>query len=217
MLDVDRAAVIARSESGWWLLVAVAVLGLVWSGVQPRDQATWALEVFPVVIALPLLHFTRKTFPLTALLYILIALHASILMVGGHYTYALVPAGDWLRELLGLARNPYDRLGHFAQGFVPALIAREVLLRKTPLHRGAWLFFVVTCICMAVSVCYEFLEWWTAVIIGGKADDFLGTQGDVWDTQWDMFVATCGAIIAQLLLARTQDRQLAAGAAPTLR
>jgi putative membrane protein len=118
-----------------------------------------------------------------------------------------------VRDSFDLARNPYDRLGHFAQGFVPAMIAREVLLRKTPLLRGGWLFFIVTCICMAISVCYEFLEWWTAVIIGGKADDFLGTQGDVWDTQWDMFLATCGAIVAQLLLARMQDRQLGSHAA----
>ena len=209
MLDVDRSAVHARSETSWWFFVVVAVLGLVWSGIQPHDQATWALEVFPVVIAIPLLYFTRKSLPLTPLLYLLIAVHAAILMLGGHYTYALVPAGDWVREWLDLARNPYDRLGHFAQGFVPAMIAREILLRKTPLLRGGWLFFIVTSICMAVSVCYEFLEWWTAVIIGGKADDFLGTQGDVWDTQWDMFLATCGAIIAQILLAHIHDRQLA--------
>jgi putative membrane protein len=187
------------------------VLGLVWSGVAPHDQPTWALEVFPVVIAIPLLWFTRARFPLTPLLYVLIAVHASILMLGGHYTYALVPLGDWARELFDLSRNPYDRVGHFAQGFVPAMIAREVLLRRTPLRRGGWLFFIVVCICLAISACYEFLEWWTAVIIGGKADAFLGTQGDVWDTQWDMFLAGCGAITAQVLLARWHDRQLQPG------
>jgi putative membrane protein len=164
-----------------------------------------------VVIAIPLLWFTRQRFPLTPLLYVLIAVHASILMLGGHYTYALVPLGDWARELLDLARNPYDRVGHFAQGFVPAMIAREVLLRRTPLRRGGWLFFIVVCICLAISACYEFLEWWTAVIMGGQADAFLGTQGGVWDTQWDMFLAGCGAVIAQILLARWQDRQLQPG------
>ena len=211
MPEVDCNSLHARSEMAWWFLLGVAVLGLVWSGVAPHDQPTWALEVFPVVIAIPLLWFTRTRFPLTPLLYVLIAVHGSILMLGGHYTYALVPPGDWARELFDLSRNPYDRLGHFAQGFVPALIAREVLLRRTPLRRGGWLFFIVVCICLAISACYEFLEWWTAVIIGGKADAFLGTQGDVWDTQWDMFMAGCGAVIAQILLARWQDRQLQPG------
>lgn len=211
MLEIDRNSLHARSEMAWWFLLGVAVLGLVWSGVAPHDQPTWALEVFPVVIALPLLWFTRKRFPLTPLLYVLIALHASILMVGGHYTYALVPLGDWARDLLDLSRNPYDRVGHFAQGFVPAMIAREVLLRRTPLRRGGWLFFIVLCIGLAISACYEFLEWWTAVIMGGQADAFLGTQGDVWDTQWDMFLAGCGAVIAQVLLARWHDRQLQPG------
>ncbi len=211
MLEIDRNSLHARSGMVWWFLLGIAVLGLVWSGVAPHDQPTWALEVFPVVIALPLLWFTRQRFPLTPMLYLLIAVHASILMLGGHYTYALVPLGDWARELLDLARNPYDRVGHFAQGFVPAMIAREVLLRRTPLRRGGWLFFIVVCICLAISVCYEFLEWWTAVIMGGQADAFLGTQGDVWDTQWDMFMAGCGAVIAQVLLARWQDRQLQPG------
>lgn len=213
MLEVDRDALYRRSEAAWWFFFAIAVLGLVWSGVDPHDQPTWALEVFPVVIALPLLWFTRRRFPLTPLLYGLIAVHAAILMLGGHYTYALVPVGDWVRDALDWSRNPYDRLGHFAQGFVPAMIAREILLRRTPLVRGGWLFFIVTCISLAISASYEFLEWWTAAIIGGKADDFLGTQGDVWDTQWDMFLATCGALIAQLLLGPLQDRQLGAAAA----
>ena len=211
MLEIDRNSLHARSEMAWWFLLGIAVLGLIWSGVAPHDQPTWALEVFPVVIALPLLWFTRKRFPLTPMLYVLIAVHASILMLGGHYTYALVPLGDWARELFNLSRNPYDRLGHFAQGFVPAMIAREVLLRRTPLRRGGWLFFLVLCVCLTISVCYEFLEWWTAVIMGGQADAFLGTQGDVWDTQWDMFMAGCGAVTAQTLLARWQDWQLQPG------
>ncbi len=211
MIEIDRNGMHARSGMAWWILLGVAVLGLVWSGVGPHDQPTWALEVFPVVIALPLLWFTRQRFPLTPMLYVLITVHAAILMLGGHYTYALVPLGDWARELLDLSRNPYDRVGHFAQGFVPAMIAREVLLRRTPLRRGGWLFFIVVCIGLAISACYEFLEWWTAAIIGGEADAFLGTQGDVWDTQWDMFLAGCGAVTAQILLARWHDRQLQPG------
>jgi putative membrane protein len=209
MLEIDREALHRRSETLWWVFVAVAVLGLVWSGVRPHDQPTWALEVFPVVAAMAVLWYTRRRFPLTQLAYGLITIHAVILMVGGHYTYALVPAGDWVRDALDLMRNPYDRLGHVAQGFVPAIIAREILLRRTPLVRGGWLFFLVVCICLAISATYEFLEWWTAVIAGSRADDFLGTQGDVWDTQWDMFLATCGAIGAQILLGHWHDRQLA--------
>lgn len=151
---------------------------------------------------------TARRFPLTRLLYVLIALHALILILGGHYTYAQVPLGYWAQDLFDLARNPYDRLGHFAQGFVPAMIAREILLRTSPLTRSGWLFFIVCCICLAVSACYEFIEWWTAIIGGGSADAFLGMQGDVWDTQWDMFLALCGAITAQLTLARVHDRAL---------
>jgi putative membrane protein len=141
--------------------------------------------------------------------YILIAVHALILILGGHYTYAKVPLGYWLQELLDFSRNPYDRIGHLAQGFVPAMIAREILLRMTPLRRGGWLFFIVCAICLGVSACYEFIEWWAAILGGGSAEAFLGMQGDVWDTQWDMFLALCGAITAQLLLARAHDRALA--------
>ncbi len=187
----------------------VAGVGLVWSGIGPYDRATWALEVAPVVIVLPLLWLTRKRFPLTPLLYVLIAIHAAILMLGGHYTYARVPAGDWVRETLDLARNHYDRLGHIAQGFIPAIAVREILLRQTPLPRGGWLFTLVAATCLAISAFYEFLEWWTALLVGGAADAFLATQGDVWDTQWDMFLALCGALTAQLVLARWHDRQLA--------
>jgi putative membrane protein len=188
----------------------VGIAGLVWSGIGPHDRATWALEVAPVVIVLPLLWLTRKRFPLTPLLYTLIAIHAAILMLGGHYTYARVPLGDWVREAFDLARNHYDRLGHFAQGFIPAIAVREILLRQTPLCRGGWLFTLVAATCLAISALYEFLEWWTALLVGGAADAFLATQGDVWDTQWDMFLALCGALTAQLLLARWHDRQLEA-------
>jgi putative membrane protein len=187
----------------------VAVVGLVWSGIGPRDRATWLLEVAPVLIAIPLLWLTRARFPLTPLAYTLIAVHAAILMLGGHYTYARVPLGDWVRDAFDLARNHYDRLGHFAQGFIPAIVAREILLRQTPLRPGAWLFTLVAATCLAISACYEFLEWWTALLAGGAADAFLATQGDVWDTQWDMFLALCGALAAQALLARWHDRQLA--------
>lgn len=189
---------------------AVGLIGLVWSGIGPHDRATWALEVAPVVIVLPLLWLTRGRFPLTPLLYTLIAVHAAILMLGGHYTYARVPLGDWVRDAFDLARNHYDRLGHVAQGFIPAIAVREILLRQTPLRRGGWLFTLVAATCLAISACYEFLEWWTALLVGGAADAFLATQGDVWDTQWDMFLALCGALAAQVLLARWHDRQLEA-------
>lgn len=198
-----------RSGSlGWVLALLVAAL-LVWSRVHPHDPATWWMEVAPVLIAAPILFATHKRFPLTPLVAVLIALHCSILIVGGHYTYAEVPAGFWVRDALGWTRNPYDRLGHFAQGFVPAMVAREILLRASPLSRGKWLFFLVTCVCLAISACYEFIEWGAAVSTGEAATAFLGTQGDVWDTQWDMFMALIGALTAQLLLARLHDRQLA--------
>jgi putative membrane protein len=189
------------------LLAAIAVV-LAWSGIGPKERLTWVLEVAPVLAAVPLLLATWRRFPLTPLAYSLITLHAVILMVGGHYTYAEVPLGFWAQEALGLARNHYDRLGHFAQGFVPAVIAREILLRLTPLRRGGWLFFLVTCVCLAVSASYEFTEWWAALAGGEAAAAFLGTQGDVWDTQWDMFLALCGALTAQLTLSRPHDRQL---------
>jgi len=201
----------ARSESsglGWTLALLVSVL-LAWSAWGPHDRMTWWMEVAPVLIAAPILWRTRRSFPLTPLLAVLVAVHASILIVGGHYTYAEVPAGFWVRDALGWARNPYDRLGHFAQGFVPAIVAREILLRRSPLRRGGWLFFLVTCVCLAISACYEFIEWWAALATGEAATAFLGTQGDVWDTQWDMFMALMGALCAQLSLARMHDRQLA--------
>ena len=197
------------------LFVLAAVLAvLVWSGIAPHDRGTWLMEVAPVLIVLPLLVATHRRFPLTPLLQVLIALHAAVLCVGGHYTYAEVPAGFWFRDLLGLARNHYDRLGHLFQGFVPALVARELLLRNTPLRPGGWLFALCISVAMAVSALYELLEWLAAELLGQGADAFLGTQGDVWDTQWDMFMALLGALAAQLLLSRLQDRQLARLAHP---
>lgn len=190
-----------------FLLASLALIFL-WSGLEPADRFTWVLEVLPAAIGVFVLIATFRRFPLTDLLYLLIWLHAVILLVGGRYTYAEVPLFNWLRDTFDLQRNYYDRVGHFAQGFVPALVAREILLRTSPLRPGRWLFFIVTCICLAISAGYEFLEWWVAVGTGTAAEAFLGTQGDVWDTQWDMFLALCGAVIAQLVLRRCHDRQL---------
>ena len=190
-------------------LTALVAIALAISAIGPTDRLTWWLEVAPVLIAAPLLFATARRFPFTHFVYILIAIHALILILGGHYTYAKVPLGYWLQDLFDFARNPYDRIGHFAQGFVPAMIAREILLRLTPLRRGGWLFFIVCAICLAISACYEFIEWWAALVAGGSAEQFLSMQGDVWDTQWDMFLALCGAITAQLLLARAHDGALA--------
>jgi len=195
-------------ERPFWVMVAVATLAVVASGVGPKDRATWWMEVAPVLIAVPILWGTRRRFPLTPLLYGLVALHACVLSLGGHYTYAEVPLGFWARDALGLARNHYDRVGHLMQGFVPALVAREVLLRTSPLRPGRWLFTLVTAVALAISAIYEFVEWWAAVLLGQGADAFLGTQGDPWDTQWDMFMAFLGALLAQALLSRLQDRQL---------
>ena len=192
------------------VLLAVVLLGLLWSGLGPHDRLTWFLEVVPVLIALPLLAWTARSFPLTPLAYLLIAVHALILMYGGHYTYALTPLGDWLQDVFGFTRNHYDRIGHLMQGFGPAIIARELLLRTSPLKPGKWLFALITLSILGVSACYEFTEWWAALAGGDAAGAFLGTQGDIWDTQWDMFLAGCGAVASQLLLARLHDRQLLA-------
>jgi putative membrane protein len=196
-----------RTEAVVLLLATIGCL--VVSRIGALEPGTWVLEVFPIFLAVPALLLT----PLT---YRLLFVHALILMIGGHYTYAKVPLGFWVQDALHLARNHYDRLGHFAQGFVPALLAREILLRRSPLVRGKWLAFIVTCICLSVSAGYEFIEWAAALLGGASADAFLGTQGDVWDTQWDMFMALLGAITAQLVFARVQDRQLAALTAPGL-
>jgi putative membrane protein len=196
-----------RRERVFLLVATLAVL--VWSGIEPNERGTWFLEVSPVLVGVVLLWITYARFPLTFLLYGLLFVHAVILMIGGHYTYAEVPLGFWAQDLLDLSRNPYDRLGHIAQGFVPAILAREILLRTSPLQRGRWLFFLVVCVCLAFSAFYEMLEWWAALIGGGAAESFLGTQGDVWDTQWDMFLALLGAIAALLSLAGLHDRALA--------
>ncbi len=192
------------------LLLAAAAVAVAVSGIGPHDRLTWLLEVFPVLLGAPILVATHRRFPLTPLVYRLLLLHALILALGAHYSYARVPLGFWVQDLFELARNPYDRLGHLAQGFVPAIVAREILLRTSPLRPGRWLFFLVLCVCLALSAFYEMIEWWAALLGGESAEAFLGTQGDVWDTQWDMFLALCGASAAQLLLQRPHDRALAA-------
>ncbi len=191
------------------VLLALAALALVVSGIRPYDRLTWWLEVAPVLVAAPILVATYRRFPLTPLLYRLILVHALILMLGGHYTYARVPLGFWAQDLFDLSRNHYDRLGHVAQGFVPAIAAREVLLRTSPLERGGWLFFLSTCVAVTISALYELVEWASALIGGGATADFLGSQGDIWDAQWDMFLALLGALAALAILSRLHDRQLA--------
>jgi putative membrane protein len=192
------------------VLAVAFVLALGWSAIRPWRYDIWALEVFPAAIAFFLLVATWRRFPLTDLLYTLIFLHALILIVGGHYSYARVPLGEWLREAFDLARNHFDRLGHFAQGFVPAMVAREILLRHRVVRGRGWLFFLIVCIALAISASYELLEWCVAVLSSEKAEDFLAMQGDPWDTQKDMALAGIGAIAAQLLLGRWHDRQLQA-------
>jgi putative membrane protein len=190
------------------ILLSATLVCLALSRIGAAEPGTWVLEVFPIFLALPLLVATAKRFPLTPLAYRLLFVHALILMIGGHYTYAKVPLGFWVQDALHLGRNHYDRLGHFAQGFVPAIVAREVLLRRSPLRPGKWLFFLVTCVCLAISASYELIEWLAAILGGSSADAFLGTQGDVWDTQWDMFTALVGALSALVLLSRVHDRQI---------
>ena len=190
-------------------LLGLVGLALMASALAPYDRATWWMEVAPVLIVAPLLVATHRRFPLTTLLQVLIAAHALVLIVGGTWTYARVPVGFWLQDVLALDRNPYDRIGHFMQGFVPAIAAREILLRHRVLRPGGWLFFVVTCVCLAISAAYELVEWGAAVALGQGAEAFLGTQGDPWDTQNDMAMALLGALAAQLALGRWHGRQLA--------
>jgi len=198
------------TRGGWHVPLALAVIAvLVASGIAPHDRKTWFMEIAPILIALPFLIATYRRFPLTTLLYVLIALHALVLMLGGAYTYARVPAGFWVQDLLGLDRNPYDKLGHFMQGFVPVLIAREILLRNAYLSSRAMANFLSGCVALAISAVYELIEWWTALWLGQGADEFLGTQGDPWDTQSDMFCALLGAAAALATLSRLQDRQIA--------
>lgn len=187
-------------------LIAVSVLAI--SAISPFDRFTWWLEVTPVVLGVPALAATYPRFPLTPLVYWALCLHMVILAVGGHYTYAEVPLGFWLQEWFGFARNHYDRIGHFAQGFIPALLTREIIMRNLPTIPRGWVFLFVASICLGFSACYEFVEWWTALLSGAAADAFLGTQGDPWDTQWDMFLALVGAVSAQVLLGRWHDAHL---------
>jgi putative membrane protein len=197
---LDRFAV------GCVFLIAALEVAL---GTSPKaDRMTWAMENAPVWIGIIAWLCSRKQFQLTRLCLVLLTLHAIILMVGGYYTYAKVPLGDWVKDWFGLARNHYDRLGHFAQGFVPAILVRELLLRVARLPRSRWIPLLVVCVCLAISAFYEFIEWWTALLTGDAANDFLGTQGDIWDTQWDMFLAFCGAILSQLILSRWHDRSI---------
>lgn len=189
-----------------WLSIFAAVF--LWSGISPKDRLTWWLEVAPALIALTLMWASFRRFPLTSLLYWLVLIHCVVLMVGGHYTYAEVPLFDWIKELTGGSRNNYDKIGHFIQGFVPAIAAREILLRNQVVHGRRWLFFVVICICLAISAFYELIEWWVALLSKQAAEAFLGTQGYMWDTQSDMGLALLGAIAAQVLLAKLHDGQL---------
>ena len=188
--------------------IAILLVLLVWSGWQPHDRGTWLMEVAPVLIVLPILYASHRRYPLTTLLYVCIFVHALVLMLGGAYTYARVPLGFELQNWLGLARNPYDRIGHFFQGFVPALAAREVLIRGSYRLGRKMLAFLVICIVLAISASYELIEWGAAVALGQGAEDFLGTQGDIWDTQSDMLMALIGAIASLVLLSGLHDRQL---------
>lgn len=189
-------------------LIAIVVLALVWSAIAPKDRLTWFMEVVWVIVGVPLVILGWKRIPLTRLLCWLLVAHALVLIHGGAYTYAETPLGFWLRDAFGFQRNPWDRVGHFMQGFVPAILARELLLRCTPLRRGGWLVYLVLAAALSFSALFELIEWWAALIYGAQADAFLATQGDVWDTQWDMFLCLCGAIVSLLLWSRLHDRQL---------
>jgi putative membrane protein len=190
------------------VLLAILTAVFVWSAISPHDRFTWLLEVFPVLLGVPVLVYLYPRFRFTPLVTTLIAVHAVILMVGGKYTYAEVPFGFWMARTFHFTRNHYDRIGHFAQGFVPAMIAREVLIRRSPLRGSRWLPFFVVCFCLALSALYELIEFWTAIATGSASDAFLGTQGDPWDTQWDMMLALIGAIVALTFLGFWHDRQL---------
>jgi len=191
-----------------WIVIFLGVL--IWSGIGPKDYPTWWLEVFPALIGGIVLWYTRLTFPLTRLTYVLILIFSIILMVGGHYTYAEVPVGDWVRDAFGGQRNNYDKLGHVAQGFVPVIIARELMIRKAVFNSARWRDFFVVSLCLGISAMYELIEWWVALLSEEAAESFLGTQGYVWDTQSDMALALFGAIVALLLLGSWHDRQLKA-------
>ena len=204
---MNRPATLTTSMTVGWLVVFGGVF--IWSAIDHRDVTTWALEVAPAIIAQAVLAATARPFPLTPQVYLLILLHCVILMVGGHYTYAEVPAFDWIRDILDHQRNNYDKLGHLAQGFIPAMVAREILIRLQVINGRGWLNFLIICFCLAVSAFYELLEWWVALTSEQAADAFLGTQGYVWDTQSAMMYALIGAITALLVLSKLHDKQLA--------
>lgn len=190
------------------VLITLFFIGLIWSGIQPFDYFTWGLEVLPAVLGLVILVLTFKKFQFTFLTYCFILIHSYILFIGGHYTYAEVPLFNWIKEAFELSRNNYDKVGHFAQGFIPAMIIRELFVRKKIVNSKKWLNFIVVCICLSFSAAYELLEWWVALFSGENADAFLGTQGYVWDTQSDMLYATIGAITMLVLIAKTQDKNI---------
>jgi putative membrane protein len=201
----------ASSAHSSRLLAALTLIvgaALIASGIKPYDRATWFMEVAPVLVAFPLLWWTRRDFPLTTLLYWLIAIHALVLVLGGAYTYARVPLGFWMQDLMSLSRNPYDKIGHFMQGFVPAMVAREILLRGNYVNGKKMTFFLCVCVALAISAVYELVEWWAALALGQGADEFLGTQGDPWDTQSDMFLAMLGALASLTFLSSRHDREL---------
>ncbi len=192
----------------YYTLITLFLIGLIISGIQPHDNFTWFLEIFPSIIGLVILVFTFKKFQFTYLTYVLILVHCYILFIGGHYTYAEVPLFDWIKEVLHQSRNNYDKVGHFAQGFIPAIIVRELLIRKQVVKLGGWLLFLTICTCVSISVFYEFLEWFVAIQSGESADSFLGTQGYVWDTQSDMLYAGIGATCAIIFLGKIQNKEI---------
>ncbi len=192
----------------YWILIILFFVGLIWSGINPKDYFTWILEVLPAIIGLIVLTITFNRIRFTTLTYIFILVHCYILFVGGHYTYAEVPLFDWVRDVFGQARNNYDKVGHFAQGFVPAIIIREIFIKQDIVKRGFWLSFIVVCVCLSFSATYEFIEWFVALLSEESADSFLGAQGYVWDTQSDMLYALIGAIFMVILLSKIQDRQI---------
>ena len=198
----------AFQRSAIFLWLSIFFLVLIWSAIRPHDYFTWFLEIFPAILGLLVLALTFRNFQFTTLAYGLILIHSVILMIGGHYTYAEVPFFNWLRDAFQLGRNNYDKVGHFAQGFVPAIIAREILIRKSPLKQGKLLFFIVVCICLAISAFYELIEWWVSIATGSGAEAFLGTQGYQWDTQSDMFYAFIGAVISLLFLSKAHDNAI---------
>lgn len=194
-----------------YIWISIFLIVLIWSGLNPKDYPTWLLEVFPAVLGAGVMWYTRDSYPLTRLTYILILIHCIILMVGGHYTYAEVPLFEWIREAFDQTRNNYDKLGHFVQGFIPAIIAREIVIRNKVFNSSGWRDFFIVCFCLGFSAFYELIEWWVALLSADAAESFLGTQGYVFDTQSDMMYALVGAVLGLLLLGKLHDKQLLAG------